>query len=148
MVYHSLFHSIMSYGIMFWGNSPHSPIIFKMQKRVLGVIVGAGYRDSCRELFKELKILTLSSQYILSLLLFVIQNRGHFTSNSSFHNINTRQKNDLHLPQVSPTMYQKRVSMPIKSISSNPKQFKVTLKNYLPSHSFYSLHEFFSVQNA
>jgi len=70
MVYHSLFHSIMSYGIMFWGNSPHSPIIFKMQKKVLRILVGIGYRDSCRELFKELKILTLSSQYILSLLLF------------------------------------------------------------------------------
>jgi len=85
MVYHSLFHSIMSYGIMFWGNSAHTHIIFKMQ-RVLRIIVGAGYRDSCRELFKELKILTLSSQYILSLLLFVIQNRGflhrivHFTT--------------------------------------------------------------------
>jgi len=92
MVYHSLFHSIMPYGIMFWGNSPYSPIIFKMQKRVLRILVGVGYRDSCRELFKELKILTLSSQYILSLLLFVIQNRGHFASNSSFHNINTRQK--------------------------------------------------------
>ena len=109
MVYHSLFHSVMSYGIMFWGSSPHTHIVFKMQKRVLRMMVGAGYRDSCRELFKELKILTLSSQYILSLLLFVVQNRGYFTSNSSFHNINTRQKNDLHLPQVSLTVYQKGV---------------------------------------
>jgi len=144
---------------MFWGNSPHTHIIFKMQKKVLRIIVGAGYRVSCIELFKELKILTLSSQYILSLLLFVIQNRGYFTSNSSFHNINTRQKNDLHLPQVSLIMYQKRVlcsgikvlnalPLTIKSISSNPKQFKVTLKNYLLSHSHYSLHEFFSVQTA
>jgi len=64
MVYHSLFHSITSYGILFWGNSPHSPIIFKMQKRVLRILVGVGYRDSCRELFKEQKILTLTSQYI------------------------------------------------------------------------------------
>ena len=91
MVYHSLFHS-MSYGILFWGNSPHSPIIFKMEKRVLRILVGVGYRDSCRELFKEQKILTLTSQYIFSLLLFVIQNKAHFASNSSFHNINTRKK--------------------------------------------------------
>jgi hypothetical protein len=66
----------MSYGIMFWGNSPHSPIIFKMQKRVLRIFIGIGYRDFCRELFKELKILTPSSQYVLSLLLFVIHNIG------------------------------------------------------------------------
>ena len=55
MVYHSLFHSIMSFGLIFWGNSPHSPIIFKMQKRVLRILGGVGYRDSCRELFKGTK---------------------------------------------------------------------------------------------
>jgi len=54
----------MSYGIMFWGNSSHSSIIFKMQKRVIRIIMGYGYRESCRELVKKLKILTLSS-YIL-----------------------------------------------------------------------------------
>jgi hypothetical protein len=107
MIYHSLFHSIMSYGIMFWGDSPHSPVIFKMLKRVIRILMGIGYRESCRESFKVLKILTLSSQYIFSLFLFVVHNRGYFASSSVYHNINTRQKNDLHLPHVSLTMYQK-----------------------------------------
>jgi len=49
----------MSYGIMFWGNSSHSSVIFKMQKRVIRIKMGYGYRESCRELFKGLKILTL-----------------------------------------------------------------------------------------
>jgi len=60
--------------------------------------MGYGYRESCRESINELKILTLSSQYIFSLLLFVVNNRDYFVSNSVYHNINTRQKNDLHLP--------------------------------------------------
>jgi len=60
MIYHSLFESIMSYGIMFWGNLPHSPVIFKIQKRVIRILMGIGYRESCRESFKKLKILTLS----------------------------------------------------------------------------------------
>ena len=107
MIYHSLFHSVMSYGIMFWGNSPHSPVIFKIQKRVIRVLMGSGYGDSCRGLFKELKILMLVSQYIFSLSLFVVLNKGYFASNSVFHNFNTRQENDLHFPQVSLTMYQK-----------------------------------------
>src|SRR5215510_12794667 len=159
MVYHSIFHSIMSYGIMFWGNSPHSPVIFKMQKRVLRILMGIGYRDSCRELFKELKIVTLSSQYILSLLMFVIRNTGHFVPNSVYHDINTRQKNDVHLPHTSLTMYQKGVlysgikvfnALPtsIKDISNNPQKFKATLKCYLLSHSFYSVNELFSELNA
>jgi len=63
--------------------------------------MGYGYRESCRELFKELKILTLSSQYIFCLLLFVVNNRDYFVSNNVYRNINTRRKNDLHLPQVS-----------------------------------------------
>jgi hypothetical protein len=31
LIYHSYFHSILSYGIIFWGNTPHSNVIFKMQ---------------------------------------------------------------------------------------------------------------------
>jgi len=80
----------MSYGIMFWGNSSHSSVIFKMQKRVIRMMTGYGYRESCREFFKELKILTLSSQYIFSLLLFVVNNTDYFVSDSVHHNINTK----------------------------------------------------------
>jgi len=63
-----------------------------MQKSVIRIIVGYGYREFCRQLFEELKILTLSSQYIFYLLLFVINNKDYFVSNSVYRNINTRQK--------------------------------------------------------
>jgi hypothetical protein len=123
---------------MFWGNSTHSPVIFKMQKRVIRILMGIDSMESCSESSKELKILTRSSQYIFSSLLFVVHNRGYFASNNVCHNINTRQKNDLHLPHVSLTMYQKGVfysgikvfnALPttIKEISSNTKKFEVTL---------------------
>jgi hypothetical protein len=112
--------------------------------------MGYGYRESCRELFKELKILTLSSQHIFSLLLFSVNNRDYFVSNSVYHNINTRRKYYLHLPQVSLALYQKGVyysgikifngfSTAIKDISSRPKKVKIALKHYLLTHSFYSL---------
>jgi hypothetical protein len=64
----------MSYGIIFWGKSSHSSVIFKMQIRIMG----CGCRKSCRELFKELKILPLSSQYIFSLLLLTVNNKDYF----------------------------------------------------------------------
>jgi hypothetical protein len=77
----------------------------------------------------------------------------YFVSNNVYHNINTRQKSDLHLPQVSLAKYQKGVyyssvkifnslSKVIKGISSEPKRFKIALKHYLLTHSFYSLDEF------
>jgi hypothetical protein len=35
MVYFPYFHSIMSYGLVFWGNSYHSNTVFKPQKRII-----------------------------------------------------------------------------------------------------------------
>jgi len=67
----------MSYGIIFWGNSLHCSVIFKIQKRVIRIIMGCGYREFCRELFKGIKILPLSLQYIFSLLLFIVNNRDY-----------------------------------------------------------------------
>jgi len=40
-------------------------------------------------LFKKLQILPLKSQYLLSLLIFVVNNRDKFLINSEIHNINT-----------------------------------------------------------
>ena len=34
-VYYSYFNAIISYGLPFWGNSPHAMKIFRMQKRIL-----------------------------------------------------------------------------------------------------------------
>jgi hypothetical protein len=33
-IYHSCFHSVMTYGLMFWGNSSHADRVFKLQKRI------------------------------------------------------------------------------------------------------------------
>jgi len=38
MVYFAYIHSVMSYGIIFWENQPHSEKIFKIQKRVIRII--------------------------------------------------------------------------------------------------------------
>jgi len=88
-IYFLYFHSILSYGIIFWDNSAYSSNIFKIQKRIIRIIMNIRYRDSCCQLFKNLKILTLKSQCIFSLLLFVAKNRDLYESNSEIHNINT-----------------------------------------------------------
>jgi len=60
--YFSYVHSIISYGIIFWGNSSHSEEIFKIQKRIVRIIMNSSKHASCGQLFKELNILPVQSQ--------------------------------------------------------------------------------------
>jgi hypothetical protein len=105
MLYCSYFHSIITYGLIFWGHFCYSSIIFKIQKKAIRIIMGIRDRDSCRKHFRELKILPLI--YIYSLSLFVINNRYHFDVNTEVHNINTRTRFDLHHPLSHLSVFQK-----------------------------------------
>ena len=58
------FHSVMSYGLILWGNSTQSKCVFKLQKRAIRIIMGASNNVSCRKFFKHLKILPIAAQYI------------------------------------------------------------------------------------
>ena len=46
MTYFSYVHSLMSYGIIFWGDSVHSKLIFKIKKRIIRIITNSNRRDS------------------------------------------------------------------------------------------------------
>jgi hypothetical protein len=52
---YSYVHSIISYGLIFWGNSSHSNIIFKLQKRIIRIITNSSNGTSCRNIFKKTK---------------------------------------------------------------------------------------------
>jgi len=101
--------------------------------------MGCRSRDSRRKLFLNLEILPLPSQYILSLLLFVIRS-NQFQVNDEIHQINTRQHANLHQPSVNATKYQKGVHcigvtvfnmcpFYIKGEVDNPKNLKQCYKN-------------------
>jgi len=155
MIYFSYAHSVLSDGIIFWAiRTHHTNSIFKIQKRIIRIITNSSSRNTCRQLFKHLQILSLPSQYIFSLLVFVIKNRDFFQSNSEIYNLNTRYNRNLHLPSTNLTSVQKGVlfsgskiynHLPsnIKALSNDAKCFKTALKNYLIEHSFYSLDEFY-----
>jgi hypothetical protein len=108
IIYFSCFHSVMTYGIIFWGNFSYCSNIFKIGKRIIRILTNSRSRVSCQELFKKLKILPLPSQYIFSLLLFVTKYMDLFKSNSEIRSINTSHRTDLHPPISNLTMFQKR----------------------------------------
>ena len=51
-IYFSYFHSLLMYGIIFWGNSLVSKDIFKIQKRAIRIIANKCRRESCKHIFK------------------------------------------------------------------------------------------------
>jgi hypothetical protein len=92
MIYYAYFHSLMNYDFIFWGNSPYSVHIFRLQRKVIRIITSTRNREFCRSWFKRLKILPLQSQYIYSILSFVIDNMNQFTSNFTVHNKKKRDR--------------------------------------------------------
>jgi hypothetical protein len=91
MICFSYCQSQLEYGIIFWSSSLVMKSLFVAQKRVIRVMLRLGPRDSCREGFKRLGILTVPSLYIYSVLMFVVRNLNFYQTNNNIHQINTRQ---------------------------------------------------------
>jgi len=153
IIYYSYFNSIISYGLLFRGNSPHSLKIFGLQKKIIRIMTGSGSRVSCRNLLRKLKILPQASQYIYLLMLFVVKNINLFSSESGNCLKNTRQSLDFYQPNANLTIFQKGVyymgikvfnTLPryVKEMSNNPREFEINLKRFLHAHSFFSLDEY------
>jgi hypothetical protein len=158
LVYFAYFHSIISYGIIFWGNSTDSKKVFYIKKRIIRIMAGAKRRASYRELFKKFNVLPLASEFLLSLLSFVVDNMEKFQTNSAIHSISTIYRYNLPVPNSNLSKYQKEVyysgikifsNLPpnVKNLSQNIKMFKRVLKEYLLSHS-YSVEEFTLAKNS
>ena len=121
-----------------------------MQKKAIRIM-----EVSCRNLLKKLKILPLTSQYILSLLMFIVQSKNLFSTNIENHNIDTKQRNYLYLPQANLTIYQKgdyylgikifnNLPMVIKDVTGNLEKFKIALTQFLYTYSCNTLEEYFN----
>jgi len=155
MVYFAYIHLIMSYEIILGGNRPYSDKIFKIQKRVIRIITSSRMRDSCMELFKKLEILSLYSQYIFSVSIFVIKNKHLFHTNNQTHSIHTRYKPNLHPPTANLTKFQNAVhystikifnNLPHnnKDLANETVPFQNALKRFLLINSFYNSKEYFN----
>jgi hypothetical protein len=103
--------------------------------------------DSCRDLFKSMKILPLYTQYIFSPLMYVVNNKHLFTRNSEVHNQDTRSAKNFRLPITNLTIYQKcayyagikifnHLPTHIKNAANEIQVFKKTLKRFILDNSF------------
>lgn len=156
LVYFGYFHSLMSYGLLLWGHAANINDIFVLQKRAVRAIYKMKPRDSLREKFKEINVLTLASQYILENILYVKKNILYFKKNSDNHNVNTRNKDKLaaaesRLHRVTNSFvgrcirFYNTIPTEIKELPFN--KFKSTIKTKLCKKGYYKINDFLIDKN-
>lgn len=152
-VYHANFHSLMSYGIEFWGNAVDVSDILIIQKRAVRIIAGVGMRAHCRPWFIKFRIMTCASAYIFKALLFVEKNIHRYVRNSEGHSYLTRHNLLLQPPKHSTTRYEKGLFYAaLRYYNALPdtfrqltgtKSFRSQLREFFLGNPFYSIQEFF-----
>jgi len=155
-IYFTKFQALLRFGILFWGGRGRelNKRIFRIQKRVIRLMSGVRSRTSCRQLFKELNILTLASLYIFEITCFIRKYCQSLEQNYQVHQHNTRRKLDIHVKTQKTELYKKSViNMGTRVYNNLPKSlkeindykvFKKELKIFLLFQSFYSVEEFIS----
>jgi hypothetical protein len=112
-------------------------LIYK--KRAIWLITNSDRKEPCRKLFQQLTILTFYSQYIFSIICFVIKNENIYVRNVDIH---SRNNLDFLITSTNLTIYQKSTyymgqkifnSVPsyIKEEIHNVRKFRRLLKNFL-----------------
>jgi hypothetical protein len=109
-------------------------------------MVGVSSRTSCRQLFKELNILTLASLYILGVTCSIRKYCQSLEQNSKVHKYNTQRKMDIHVKLHKTEIYKNSIiNMGNKVYNNLPgfmkeiddyKAFKKELKLFLFLHTF------------
>ena len=134
-------------------SSPSAIKVFKLQKKIIRIITNTKPRDSCREVFKNMQILTL-----YSLILFVVNNKYLLTTNNEIHEHNTRKNNNLHPVLSNLTKFKKgpgisgikafnQLPLHLKALDYNSSYFRTSLKRFLHHHSFYTIDEYFEYKD-
>lgn len=150
--YHAYVESILRYGLLMWGNSTEINKVFIAQKKCIRAICGVPPLTTCRPLFPQLQLLTLTSLYIFEICLFVMQNKQLFKRACDIYPRNTRNPNRLVMLETPKTMLYRKscLTMCVKIFNNLPnefklldkKLFKLTLYKWLISQAFYDIKDF------
>lgn len=149
--YYAFFHTHLTYGVTLWGNATGAKEVFKWQKKAIRCIMGKAEMESCRPLFKELRVMTLPAIYIYYTLIRTKEDISQFPIRGDVHTHNTRNRNTIDTPQVRLTKTQvnygyngqrifNKLPQQIRNMTMN--HFKKYLKQWLTENCIYTIDEF------
>ena len=154
--YFAFFNSILTYGIIIWGNGKGISKVLKLQKSAIRILTGSAYDAHCKPLFKSESILTVVNIYIFRCLLSIKKNLNDYTPVSAVHSYPTRFNYYLVEPydrlaksknwynSISINLFNK---LPKESHIVSFSNFKRYLHKWLTDNPFYSLNEFFELDS-
>jgi len=93
--HYTLYHELQ---YSFLGSSTYANKVFILRKKIIRIVTNTKPRDSCREVFMNIEIMTLYSQYVYALILYIVNNKHIFTANNEIHKYKTSNNNNLHHP--------------------------------------------------
>jgi hypothetical protein len=103
-------HSCLRYGILFWGGDSQNKKVFKIQKKVVGLICNINWKTSCTELFRTLNILPVPCVYIMLTVYYIKLNSKGFKQNSAIHDYNTHHRSDFQTQFCRTDIFKKSVN--------------------------------------
>jgi hypothetical protein len=148
LVYFNLIESHLRYSIVLWGLSSKANLnrIFVLQKKAIRCICRLRPRDTCKDKFKELQILTVPSLFIFEVIMYVklnnlIQPHNH-RYNTRNYNINPSVQHNLKIFETQPSYvgikYFSKLPPVIKE-TLDINNFKKRLESYLIEECYYGL---------
>jgi hypothetical protein len=128
-IYFAYFQSRLRWNCILGGSE--SKKVIQTQKMVIRIISGINKHESCRQIVKDYRILTVTSLYILEVLCYIKKYKGDLKQNLVIHGHNTKRKLDLHTYFCNTVIFQKSlVNMGIKLFNNLPER----IQNWITSN--------------
>lgn len=157
MLYYAYIHSHIQFGLQVYGGTSHSNLerILIAQKKAIRIMLKLKNYESCREKFRELKILTVFSLYVFQVIKYAKFNESKFHKHNQKHSHYTRNNDKFAIESHRTELFTKLPSqIGTKLLNSLPgdirmendiEAFNKKLKTLLCNWPLYSVQEFFDI---
>lgn len=121
--YFGLCEAHIRYGLPAWGGTSKMNMerVLILQKRAIRILANLQQVETCRNAFKELRIMTVVSLYIRDVIMYV--DEKNLQRNSNIHKYHTRHASQFVTPRHRLTLFEKK-----------PEYIGCKLHNHLPEH--------------